>query len=65
VAQDAMDHLGLLDRRDQAHPAPTARAGQHVEAERAAHQIRPEPAAAATGFVRRGLGILRGDRCRP
>jgi hypothetical protein len=54
MTEDALDHRPLLDRGDQAHPGPTARALQHVEAKRPAHQVRPEPPAA---FGRSNLGM--------
>ena len=37
------DALGVLDRREQAHAAATARAGEHVEVEAAPHQVGPLP----------------------
>jgi hypothetical protein len=36
------DDLGVLDRREQAHAAATARAGEHVEVEAAPHQVGPD-----------------------
>jgi hypothetical protein len=41
MSEDPVDHGGLLDQRDQAQTAATARAGQHVHPEGAAHQYRP------------------------
>jgi len=41
MAQDALDHRGLLDERDEAQAPTTARARQNVEAEAATHEISP------------------------
>ncbi len=40
--EDLGEDLGVLDRREQAHAAATARAGEHVEVEAAPHEVRPE-----------------------
>ena len=41
MAQNALDHRGLLDERDEAQAPTTARARQNVEAEAATHEISP------------------------
>jgi hypothetical protein len=53
------DDLGILDRREQAHAAATARAGEHVEVEAAPHQVGPRPVAGFVGRVATELGDLR------
>lgn len=50
---------GVLDRREQAHAAATARAGEHVEVEAAPHQVGPRPVAGFAGSVATELGDLR------
>lgn len=42
MAQDPLDHGGFFDQSDQAQAPATARTGQHVEAEAAAHQVGPQ-----------------------
>jgi hypothetical protein len=41
MRQDPRDHRRLVDQRNQPQPAATARARQHVDPERAPHQLRP------------------------
>ena len=45
MAQDLLDGGGVVDHGDQAQAPVAARAGQDVEPEGPAHQIRPEPTA--------------------
>jgi hypothetical protein len=59
VREDCADDLGVLDRREQAHAAATARAGEHVEVEGAPHQVGPRPVAGFAGRVATEFGDLR------
>jgi len=56
VREYCADDLGVLDRREQAHAAATARAGEHVEVEAAPHQVGPRPVAGFAGSVATELG---------
>jgi hypothetical protein len=47
VREDRPDDRGIVERGDQAQPAPTMATGQHVDAERPVHQ--------AAQFQARGL----------
>ncbi len=59
VREYVADDLGGLDRREQAHAAATARAGEHVEGEAAPHQVGPRPATGLAGSVATELEDLR------
>jgi len=49
VSEDATDHLGILDRRNQTETATAARASENVNLENPPHQVGPfEPRTAAT-----------------
>ncbi len=56
VGEDPADHSGVLDRGDQAHAAATARAGEHIDVEGAAHQGGPRPGARFPGRLALELG---------
>lgn len=57
MPQDPADDGDVLDERDEAQAAAAAaRTRQHIEAERAPHQIRPALA---------GVGDPAGRRCKP
>jgi len=51
--------LGVLDRREQAHAAATAREGEHVEVEAAPHQVDPRQVAGFAERLATELGDLR------
>ncbi len=59
MREDLADGLGVLDRREQAHAAATARAGEHVEVEGTPHQVSPRPVAGLAGSLATKLGNLR------
>ena len=59
MVEDARDRRALFDKGDQAKAATTPGTGQHVEAERPPHQVRPEP---VPGVASRRLRRLRRRR---
>jgi len=58
VVQDPPNDRGVVDQRDQLEASPTARTGEDIQAQAAAHQLRPE-IVASVATVRR-LGVRSG-----
>ena len=64
MRQDPVDHRRVVDRREDGHPAPTARTGENIGFKRPPHEVGPG-AILGTGTV---MGRLRRhalcvDRC--
>lgn len=62
MGEDPADHPGILNGRDQAHAAATARTSQYVELEGTSHKVRPRPRATRAGSLRLKLRDARRAR---